>query len=163
MSSRERTIHPSAQILYEALGAGHLTRADVMRVLGLASRQNVTNWLSHGIPARHIPDVAKLCGMSTDEYRARSGIGGAAGALPFPPIHREHEQLVANFDALPRGLQVYFLRKIKEARKFAAGLPAFLLEDVPDDDARLRAWERGFFEAMERQAAGVEPPEAVEE
>lgn len=155
-SRRERTIHPTASILFEALSAGRITRAEVTRRLDLRNRQSVTNWLVHGIPPRHLPGVAALCGLSTDEYRAKVGLVTALESGAIEPVATSTEQLVANFENLPAGLQLYVLRKVKEWRKYADTLPSFLRDAVkpPEDVGALRAWELEFFKAMEKQALG---------
>jgi hypothetical protein len=164
MTNREREVHPSARILWDALEAGRFTRIDVVRQLRLNSRQVVSNWLHTGVPQRHISGVARMCDISPEEYRSRSGLATGDDGVMILPASREIEQLVANYQALPRAMQAYVLRRVKEARKYLASLPEFLHEGAgpPAEPDKLRDWERGFFSAMEQyalDAAAREPTE----
>jgi hypothetical protein len=151
---REREIHPSARPLWDAFQAGPLTRVDVMRQLRLNSRQVVSNWLRDGIPSRHIAGVARVCGISPEEYRARAGLESADDGVMILPARRDIEQLVGNYQALPPAMQAYVLRRIKEARQYLGSLPEFLHEGAgpPAAPDKLREWEVGFFAAMEKHA-----------
>jgi len=162
---REREAHPTAAPLLDALNAGKLTRADIQQKLGLGSRQVVTNWLAYGVPARHLPSVAALCGLSTDAYRERVGLAGADPDSRIDPAVTRTEQLLANYGALPAWMQDYFLRKMKEARKYADVLPEFMARDAasPVDEAKLRVIERDFLAKMERFAAMMGKAEAPDD
>jgi hypothetical protein len=156
MTDREREIHPSAQPLWDALEARRCTRIDVMRQLRLNSRQVVSNWLRDGVPPRHISGVARVCGISPEEYRDRAGLTSTDDGVMILPANRQIEQLVANFQALPPSLQDYVLRRVKEARKYVTSQPEFLHERMgpPPEPDKLREWEAGFFSAMEKHALG---------
>jgi hypothetical protein len=156
MTNPEREIHPSARPLWDALEARRFTRVDVVRQLRLNSRQVVSGWLANGVPDRHIFSIARMCGLSPNEYRSRCGLTSADDGVMILPASREIEQLVANYQALPPAMQVYVLRRIKEARQYLGSLPDFLQEGAgpPAAPDKLREWEKGFLAAMEKHALG---------
>jgi hypothetical protein len=158
MTNREREVHPSAQILWDALQTGRFTRMDVVRQLRLNSRQQVSNWLRDGIPNRHIAGVARMCDMEPSEYRARAGLPDTDPGMMTLPADPQIEQLVRHFEVLPPKLQAYILCKVKEIKKYVALFPGYLHDGIspPEDRDKLREWEREFYADIERKIASEE-------
>jgi len=139
MSQRLKEVHGSAGPLWRCISEGKFTRAQAAKKLGLVDVQNITNWLSRGIPARRLSDVADLCGLTTDDYRAQAGL-------------RPHRQgsvatttmVVSQFEALPEGLRKYVTRKIADLNGYADSLPSFLRTklDPPLDPDEYMKWEQ---------------------
>jgi hypothetical protein len=73
MSRRQAPIARSAMPLIARINAGRFTKAELARKLNVPP-QNVTNWLSRGIPPAVIPKIAELCEVSTDDYLVEAGL-----------------------------------------------------------------------------------------
>lgn len=142
MAKRLKEVHASAGPLWRCISGGKFTRAQAAKRLGLVDVQNITNWLSRGVPARRLSDVAELCGLSTDEYRAQAG-------LRHPP-RITAPALSGQFQSLPDGLRTYIARKISDLHDYAQSLPSFLrskLEPPPDHEEYVE-WEQELLRDM---------------
>lgn len=141
MAHRQNEVHRTALPLLQRINAGKFTKAQAARKLGV-QQANLTNWLSRGIPAGKIPDVAVLCELTTDEYRLEAGLAKFSKAKQGKLASAPH---AADFDALPAGLQDYIERKTRELRALHEALPAWLREKFdspPKDPAQYAVWER---------------------
>ena len=140
MAKRQHSTHPSAAPLLACIEAGKFTRAEAARRLKLESVQIITNWLrmDRGIPSNRLSDVAALCGLSTDDYRARAGL------IPAAPGSSNSARLIAEFEALPDGLKFYLTRKASELRRYSESLTPFQVRATipPDDPTAYQNWER---------------------
>jgi hypothetical protein len=137
MKERKRVIHPSAVPLLACIDSGKFTRKEVARRLGLANQANVTNWLARGIPARQIPEVAQLCGLSSEEYLARAGM-----TRTHPSGKVSTTALMADFEPLPEGVKRYLLRHASDLRSYCESLPQFLLDSIapPESPEGFSEW-----------------------
>ena len=72
MPTRNRSFHKTAQPLLNRLNAGKVSRSDVAREMGVSAAV-VSNWLTRGVPAPRMPELALLLGITFDQYRAECG------------------------------------------------------------------------------------------
>ncbi len=139
MSRRETEIHRTAIPLLRRINEGRFTRTEAAKKLDVL-QQHITNWLRRGVPSARMPDVATLCGLSTDEYRLEAGLL-SKGAKPkqgklTTALHIE------DFEVLPDGLQDYIIKKTSELRALYEGLPTIRDKlSPPKDPDQYRAWE----------------------
>lgn len=148
MARRKTGIHRTALPLFQRIKDKKLSRAKVQRELGIEP-QVLTNWLSRGIAARRLPDVAAVCGISTDQYRLECGTTvrnkPKQGSL-------EAVALLVDFEKLPDGLKAYIERTTAELLEMYETMPSFLqiaLKHRPDA-ASYREWEKGIREMVSK-------------
>ncbi|MBE0615224.1 MAG: hypothetical protein IH604_16245 [Burkholderiales bacterium] len=137
MAKRKRAVHQSAMPLLNCINSGRLTRAEVAKKLNL-DVQNVTNWLARGIPAKQLPEVAALCDLSTDEYRAQAGLG-----VKTRPDRPENVMAAHGYHSLPIFLQQYVLRKIDSLLRTYNAVPVEMRKKLspPKNPEQYRQWE----------------------
>ena len=137
MAKRKRAVHQSAMPLFKFINSGRLTRAEVAKKLNL-DVQNVTNWLARGIPAKQLSDVAALCELSTDQYRAQAGLG-----VKTRPNRPEDVMAAHGYQALPIFLQQYVLRKIDSLLRTYNAVPNEMRKKLspPKNPEQYRQWE----------------------
>lgn len=153
MSRRETEIHRTALPLLRRINEGKFTRTDVARKLDVKA-QHVTNWLSRGVPSARLPDVAALCGVSTDQYRLEAGLLRGAKARQ---AKLETAPYLEDFEALPDGLQAYIASRTAQLRALYEGFPSWLrdkLDTAPKDPDQYRAWEIDIETLMARFSKG---------
>jgi hypothetical protein len=150
VAKRKRAVHQSAMPLLNCINSGRLTRAEVAKKLNL-DVQNVTNWLARGIPAKQLPDVAALCELSTDEYRAQAGLGVKVKTRPNRP---EDVMAAHGYHALPTFLQQYILRKIERLLRTYNAVPIVMRKKLspPKNPDQYRQWESEIESVLLRQA-----------
>ena len=134
MSSRQKKVHPTAQPLFDCLNSHAFTRAEAAKHFSI-DPQNITNWLSRGVPARRISEVAELCGISTDEYRFRAGLTSKSPANQPPDL---------GADGLPDYLRSYLRRKVATMQAHYDAVPEWLRDKLapPTDRAVYPDWEQ---------------------
>ena len=71
--NRTKAIHPMARPLNDRLNAGTLTRKFIAQELEIESAA-ITNWLARGVSAEQLPKLARLCGVSVEEYLDEAGM-----------------------------------------------------------------------------------------
>ena len=137
VAKRKRAVHQSALPLLNFINSGKLTRAEVARKLNL-DVQNVTNWLARGVPAKQLPEVAALCDLSTDEYRAQAGLGVKTRPDRPKNVMAEH-----GYNALPIYLQQYVVRKIDNLLRTYNAVPIEMRMKLspPKNPEQYRLWE----------------------
>lgn len=120
MAYRQRPVHDTAIPLQNWMLENRKKGVDVARQLNISQSQTITNWLARGIPAYKIPDVAKLCGFSTDQYLSLVGLSDRAsianeGATTGQDARKsENEQrMIAAFGWLTNEQQNDLLRDIE--------------------------------------------------
>ena len=77
MAHRQKPVHPSALPLARRLDDRSFTRGGVSDALKLDNVQNVTNWLARGVPHSRMPQLARLFGLTVDEYLREAGMLGS--------------------------------------------------------------------------------------
>jgi len=142
MAKRQKPVHQTALPLKQWMDARNKSGVQVAKLLNISMSQTITNWLARGVPAYRIPEVAALCGLTTDEYRIQAGLapGSVKGKQPTL-LGATH---MADFKALPDYLQMYIERQTSDLRKLYETLPAWLRDKLvpPKDAEQYQTWER---------------------
>jgi len=149
MAHRQKPVHQSALPLARRLGDRSFTRAGISEALKLENVQNVTNWLARGVPAGRMPALARLFGLTVDEYLQE------AGMAPKSPRDRKNVAAAShmeNFQSLPPMLQEYIKRKTSDLRSMYDNIPTWLRDTLvaPKDPKQYAAWERNIEELVQK-------------
>lgn len=150
MGTRKTEVHRSALPLLRRIKDGRLKRQEVEKKLDIKP-QHLTNWLTRGVPARRLPDVAAVCDLSTDEYRLEAGMVIRARGKDLLA-----QALLTDFRALPEGLREHIARKTAALRELCQDMPKFLMESLkpPKDPEKYKEWERDIEILMARFRTG---------
>ena len=97
MANRTREVCDLSLPLLRRINEGKFTKsgaaAMLEKLLGKPVRpQDITNWLARGIPPARIPAVARICGISTDQYYSEAG-AKVTGAPSSPPEQLPDDEL----------------------------------------------------------------------
>ncbi len=152
MANRQKPVHPSALPLARRLDDRSFTRAGVSDALKLENVQNVTNWLARGVPAGRMQQLARLFGLTLEEYQREAGMLGksprekrrAGASVGVTRGAGTSGSLTEDYQALPPMLQEYVRRKTADLRNMYANIPTWLRDTLvaPKDPRQYVAWER---------------------